>query len=90
VHWAQDYQATILTPPECERHSARIWFSSLRQAIETAFANLCESFGLHFPRAHTTWGLFTRISAKIAAYDLGILINRHCDRPDLAFQTLIL
>lgn len=90
VHWDQDYQATVVTPPKCAWHGAGTWFSSLRQAIETAFANLCESFGLHFPRAHTTWGLLTRISAKVAAYDLGILINRQCDRPDLALQTLIL
>jgi transposase len=90
VHWDQDYQATVVTPPKCAWHGAGTWFSSLRQAIETAFANLCENFGLHFPRAHTTWGLLTRISAKVAAYDLGILINRQCDRPDLALQTLIL
>lgn len=89
-HWDQDYQATVVTPPKCAWHGAGTWFSSLRQAIETAFANLCENFGLHFPRAHTTWGLLTRVSAKVAAYDLGILINRQCDRPDLALQTLIL
>jgi hypothetical protein len=66
------------------------WFSSLRQAIETAFAALCDTFGLQFPRAHCTWGLLTRIGAKIAAYNVGILINRHCGRPDLALATLIL
>lgn len=90
LHWDQDYQATVVTPPKGAWHGAGTWFSSLRQAIETAFANLCENFGLHFPRAHTTWGLLTRVSAKVAAYDLGILINRQCDRPDLALQTLIL
>lgn len=88
-HWQVDYQATVLTPPVCERHSAREWFSSVRQAIETAFANLCQSFGLHFPQAHTLWGLLTRIGAKLAAYNLGILINRLNGRPDLALATLI-
>ena len=45
-------RASVLTPPEYERHSARIWFSSLRQTIETAFSHLCDNFGLHFPQAH--------------------------------------
>jgi hypothetical protein len=31
----------------------------------------------------------TRIGAKIAAYNVGVLVNRHCDRPDLAFATLV-
>lgn len=89
-HWLADYAAQVLTPPHCERHSARIWFSSLRQAIETAFAGLTDNFGLHFPRAHTTWGLLTRIGAKIAAYNVGVLINRLCGRNDLALATLVL
>ncbi len=87
-HWLA-YATDVLTPPVWERHSARVWFSSVRQAIETAFAALVDSFGLHFPRAHCTWGLLTRIGAKIAAYNVGILLNRHFDRPALAFATLI-
>jgi transposase len=88
-HWIEDYRAQILTPPERERHKARQWFSSLRQVVETAFSSLCDSFGLQFPRAHTRWGLLTRLAAKLAAYNLGILINRIYGRPDLAFATLI-
>jgi hypothetical protein len=88
-HWLDDYGAQVLTPPVAERHSARAWFSSLRQAIESAFAALCDSFGLQFPQAHSTWGLITRIGAKLAAYNVGILINRLYGRPDLALATLI-
>jgi hypothetical protein len=88
-HWQQDYKATVMTPPVCERHSARQWFSHVRQAIETAFASLCTNFGLHFPQAHTCWGLLTRIAAKLAAYNIAILINRRCGRPDLAIDTLV-
>ena len=29
------------------------------------------------------------VGAKIAAYNVGILVNRHFDRPDLAFATLV-
>jgi hypothetical protein len=57
--------------------------------VETTFANLCGSFGLQYPCAHTTWGLITRIAAKLAAYALGIQINRMLSRPDFAFATLI-
>jgi hypothetical protein len=89
AHWAAAYDALVLTPPECERHRARVWFSSLRQAVETAFAGLCDSFGLHFPKAHTTWGLLTRMGAKIAAYNCGLLLNRSFGRPDLALATMI-
>jgi hypothetical protein len=88
-HWAANYGVQVLTPPEWERHAARQWFSSIRQAVETAFANLCDSFGLSFPRAHTTWGLLTRMAAKSAAYNTGIVINRQLGRPDFAFPTLI-
>ncbi len=88
-HWLNEYGTEVLTPPVWERHSARVWFSSVRQAIETAFAALDDSFGLRFPQAHTTWGLLTRIGAKVAAYNVGIQINRRCGRPDLALATLI-
>jgi transposase len=88
-HWAEDYGAQVITSPEKEHHKARKWFSSLRQVVETAFSSLCDSFGLQFPRAHTRWGLLTRIAAKLAAYNLGILINRTYSRPDFAFGTLI-
>ncbi|MBE3038619.1 MAG: hypothetical protein IMZ62_07395 [Chloroflexi bacterium] len=71
-------------------HSARVWFSSLRQVVETAFAALCDSFGLQFPKAHTRWGLLTRIGTKLAGYNLGILVNRRRCRPDLAFATAVI
>jgi len=55
----------VLTPPDCHRRSARRWFSSIRQAVETTFASLCDCFGLRLPQAHTLWGLLTRVAAKI-------------------------
>lgn len=39
--------------------------------------------------AHTSWGLLTRIGAKAAAYNCGVLLNRLLRRPDLALATLI-
>jgi hypothetical protein len=88
-HWAQAYATSVVAPPETTRPGQGRWFSSLRQVIETAFAHLDASFGLKYPGAHTTWGLLTRVAAKLAAYNLGIWINRVCGRPDFAFATLI-
>ena len=88
-HWAQAYAAQVVAPPETAGPGQGRWFSSLRQVIETVFAHLDDSFGLKYPGAHTTWGLLTRIAAKLAAYNLGIWINRDCGRPDFAFATLI-
>jgi hypothetical protein len=86
AHWAHDYAAQVVTLPSEADHP---WFSALRQGVETAFANLCDSFGLKYPGAHTTWGLITRIAAKLAAYATGIAINRTLGRQDFAFATLI-
>ena len=47
--------------------------------VETTFAHLSESFGLKYPGAHSTWGLLMRVAAKVAAYNLGIMINREQD-----------
>lgn len=88
-HWQDDYQAQVLTPPDCERHAARRWHSSTRQVIETVFAALCSCLGLQAVQAHTLWGMISRIGAKLAAFNLGILINRLTGRPNLALPTLV-
>lgn len=88
-HWAMDYRAEIVTAPRNRSRSETRRLSSLRQVVETAFSNLCDSFGLKFPGAHTTWGLLPRIASKLAAYNLAIALNRHYQRLDFAFSTLI-
>lgn len=89
-HWQADYGVEVVTPPDglIPPATAR-WFSGLRQVIETVFAHLCDSFGLKYPGAHTTWGLITRIAAKLAAYNLGLAINRELGRDNFALATLI-
>jgi hypothetical protein len=88
-HWKRDYGATVVPKPKNATPEWSRWFGSLRQVAETAFSHLCDSFGLKYPGAHTKWGLLTRIAAKLAAYNLGIRINRALGRPDFAFATLI-
>ncbi len=87
-HW-QDLRRGGVDPPFGNATAPGSGFQVSARPSETAFAALVDGFGLQFPRAHSTWGLLTRIGAKIAAYNVGILVNRHFDRPDLAFATLV-
>ena len=89
AHWATAYGAQVCPPPPQASRAEQRWWSSVRQVVETAFAHLSESFGLKYPGAHTGWGLLTRVAAKVAAYNLGIMLNRGLGRPDFAFATLI-
>jgi len=89
AHGAKAYGAQVCPLPNAAPRAERRWLSSARQVVETTFANLTESFGLKYPGAHSTWGLLMRIAAKVAAYNLGIMINRLLGRPDFAFATLI-
>jgi hypothetical protein len=88
-HWARSYGAEVVTKPREASPEQEQWFAALRQRVETVFAHLCGSFGLKYPGAHTKWGLITRVAAKLAAYNLGIGINRALGRPDFSFATLI-
>ena len=89
AHWAKAYGAQVCPLPQAAPRAERRWWSSARQVVETTFANLTESFGLKYPGAHSTWGLLMRVAAKVAAYNLGMMINRLLGRPDFAFATLI-
>ncbi len=91
THWYRDYGAAVLTRQAMhgeQAAQAQQQHSQRRQIIETVNAALDEVFALAFPRAHTLWGLVTRIAAKILAFNIGIQINRLFGRPDLAFATL--
>ena len=61
-----------------------------RQVVETVFAVLSQVFDLKPVIAHSYLGLYTRVAAKAAAFNLGILFNRRYGRPDFAYATLIL
>ena len=89
AHWAKVYGVQVCPLPKAAPRAQRRWLSSARQRVETTFAHLSESFGLKYPGAHSTWGLLMRVAAKVAAYNLGIMINRLLGRPDFAFATLI-
>jgi hypothetical protein len=89
THWATAYAVHVCPLSIAAPGAQRRWWSAARQVVETTFANLTESFGLKYPDAHTGWGLLMRVAAKVAAYNLGIVLNRLFGRPDFAFATLI-
>ena len=89
AHWAKAYGVQVCPLPKTAPRAHRRWWSSARQVVETTCAHLSESCGLKYPGAHSTWGLLMRVAAKVAAYNLGIMINRLLGRPDFAFATLI-
>jgi hypothetical protein len=94
THWREHYQADVITapikssahpwPPEWER-----WLASHRQIIETTFAWLDGIFGLKSLNAHSRWGQYARLAAKLAAYNIGLFINRLLGRPHGALATLL-
>lgn len=93
-HWQQRYQAEVISVPPAnaaERWPSpwQRWLAHHRQIVDTVFARLVTVLGLHQLQAHSRWGQLTRIAAKMAAYNLGLWLNRSLGRPDGALATLI-
>lgn len=86
-HWYDDYRATVKTKASyrdlspTDRRLACRQLASLRQIVETANNVLASVFGLAFPRAHTLWGLLTRLAAKVAAHNAALYFNYLYHRP---------
>lgn len=93
-HWQRYYAAEVLTIPPSNAPNAwtvaqQRWLASHRQIVETVFARLNTVFALNRLQAHSRWGQYTRLAAKLAAYNVGIWLNRSLGRPDGALETLI-
>jgi hypothetical protein len=94
-HWAAAYHATVISIPprhdpeavDWSRADCR-WLASHRQIIDTTFAFLSTVFGFQHPGARSRWGLYTRLAAKVAAFLLGMFLNRLLGRPPHALHTL--
>lgn len=56
--------------------------NSVRQIIETVNSQLSQQFNIETNRAHSFWGLCTRLYAKLTAHTLCIYINRLLGKPD--------
>ena len=60
----------------------------LRLICETVNAQLQEQLHLSKHYAKSTWGLVTRIAAKVTAHSLGMMVNALCGRPLLRLADL--
>jgi hypothetical protein len=60
----------------------------LRLICETVNAQLQEQLHLSKHYAKSTWGLVTRITAKVTAHSLGMMVNALCGRPLLRLADL--
>jgi len=92
--WWRQYGAEVITvPPDTVERPwtwpAKRWLSRRRQIVETVFARLDEVFGIKRLAAHSDWGQYTRVAAKLAAYNLGLWINQMIGRPLGALATLL-
>lgn len=89
-HWSHAYGVQMITRadyaewPIPERKEASQWLSHWRQVVETVFDGLTDTFGLQFPRARSLWGVWTRLAAKVAAYNLAVYLNHLFARPTFA------
>src|SRR5260221_6320658 len=95
-HWFHQYAATVLSVPPHNDPLRASWsrqdclfLASHRQIIDTTFGFLVEVFGWQKLQAHSRWGQYTRVAAKFAAYQIGLLLNRALGRPLHALATLI-
>lgn len=89
-HWHQNYGARVLTEADFDdlqskdQERADRWLHGLRQRVESAYSVLTTRFGLKFPRARTRLGLYARLGAKFAAYNLNLFLNHLFHRPPLS------
>jgi hypothetical protein len=90
AHWLGRYGALVRTRAAyaTDNTVARRSHASLRQIVETVNGALKQHFGLTVPGAKTVGGLQARVAAKLAACNLGMVLNHRYHRPALAFATL--
>lgn len=62
--------------------------AALRLLVETVNAQVQEQFHLTKHYAKSPWGLYTRITAKLTAHALGMVVNKVLGRPLLALASL--
>ncbi|MDO8568656.1 MAG: hypothetical protein Q7R57_08070, partial [Dehalococcoidales bacterium] len=90
-YWASNYQALILTPESYRGENAeqmRKQHARWRHVIETVNEHLEHAFHLPYPGARTFWGLYTRVAAKLAAFNISVCLARLFGHPDFGFATL--
>jgi hypothetical protein len=75
---------------EADAKAWRRWVRSKRALIEAVFAMFADQFAVEVTRARSLLGIWTRVVAKVLAFDLGVYVNRLLGRPPLAIKPLFL
>jgi hypothetical protein len=93
-HWCANYGSQVIgRPRRTSRHPwpkpLRRWLAGLRQIVETVFEKLDTIFRLEWERPHALDGFQARLAAKVAVHNFCFWLNRHLDRPPLAFVDLL-
>jgi hypothetical protein len=92
--WRIHYKADIICKPKSNSKKAwpkawRRWLHSIRQMVETVYANLIEYFRLDKERPHDITGFQTNLAAKMALHNFCIWLNKQLGRAPLAFADLL-
>ncbi len=85
-YWLESYGALVAATPQKSARRAWTeetcrWAAGKRQVIEGVISQLKDQFALERHRAKTLGGLLARLSAKVAAYTCGQLLNALLGRP---------
>ncbi len=93
AYLAQYKAINLLAPTKRNQQPIRTKFqqkglNSLRLITETVNAQLQEQLHLSKHYAKSTWGLLTRIAAKVTAHSVGMMINKIWGRPLLRLAEL--
>ncbi len=93
-HFLEQYRALeLLAPvklnqPPIRSQQAQQQLNRLRLICETVNAQLQEQLHLSKHYAKSTWGLLTRIAAKLTAHSVGMMVNQLLGRPLLRLADL--
>jgi hypothetical protein len=79
---------TKVNQPPVRSKSAQQQLNRLRLICETVNAQLQEQLHLSKHYAKSTWGLMTRIAAKVTAHSVGMMVNALLGRPVLQLAAL--
>lgn len=64
------------------------WITSTRRLVETVIGQLAEQFNIEKIRARDLWHLTSRVTRKVLAHTIGILVNKLNGVPELQFERL--
>ncbi len=90
TRWRTAYDATLICPPQPDRHTRRWpgalrrWLTHHRQIIESVHARLLTAFRLDANQPHSLAGLLAAVAATIALHNVTIWLTRRHGRPGLA------